>query len=347
MRPIGGEFAVAPASVRRGTSAGEPHTPCPATGRGALVQILRQIAARGPLGSVALPAYLCSSVIEAVVRAPARPCFYRLGEGLHIDAAELARRSAPDVVVLVSYFGLVDVTVDVRSVRSAWPNAVVIRDDVHSPYDADELNGADYAFTSLRKSFAVVDGAPVSPALTLPLREPDASSFAHAKIAAALLKHAQSGETIDEQAFLALFASGEQLLGEASSDDLAMSWMSRGLLSALDLPAVAAKRRENFARLAESVAGLGLLPMCAPTARSVPLFLPVRVKDRDRVRRELAARQMYCPAHWPLTHGYEGATASARSLYDTALSLVVDQRYDASDMDRLAQALSDIGATAA
>jgi dTDP-4-amino-4,6-dideoxygalactose transaminase len=135
------------------------------------------------------------------------------------------------------------------------------------------------------------------------------------------------------------------MLDLAASYSGAMSWMSASLLASLDLDDIAKQRRENFRTLEAAIAPLGLESIVPLDGRRVPLFLPVRVQDRDRVRRGLAARGMFCPAHWPRPHGHDDALAPARRLYDSELSLIIDQRYDGSDMERIAEALRDLDAS--
>jgi hypothetical protein len=43
-------------------------------------------------------------------------------------------------------------------------------------------------------------------------------------------------------------------------------------------------------------------------------------------------------------NGHDADLAAARPLYDTELSLVIDQRYDDGDMHRIADALTRAGA---
>jgi len=217
---------------------------------------------------------------------------------------------------------------------------------VHAPLDVAHLRGADYAFTSLRKALPVPDGALVTPPFAMILDDQPASAFALAKLAGGLAKDARRFEPAEDSSFLALLRQGEELLDGDGAYRAAMSWMSASLLEGIDRDAVAARRRRNFVDLAARIEPLGLRPIVPLAEGSVPLFLPVRLAGRDAVRQELAGEGIFCPAHWPAPAGALGVASAAR-LYESELSLVIDQRYDAADMERIAAVLVRSGAKAA
>ena len=53
----------------------------------------------------------------------------------------------------------------------------------------------------------------------------------------------------------------------------------------------------------------------------------------------LKERNIFLPVHWPRVE----SIAHTNRLYDTELSLVIDQRYSIFDMKRMIGALNDIG----
>ena len=75
----------------------------------------------------------------------------------------------------------------------------------------------------------------------------------------------------------------------------------------------------------------------------VPLGYVIKVPKRDRVRRKLAERRIYCPVHWPLsTEVSRHRFPDASHLATHCLTLPVDQRYDVSDMWKIGRALMEI-----
>jgi hypothetical protein len=366
MRPIGGEHELQLGELSL-EARDEPAAP--ASGRGALAQIL------GTLGEgmrVLLPDYLCESVVHTVMRLPRPFGFYRLRDGLYPDEDDLDRaigagEPVRTVVVVVSYFGLVALGQAVARMKARHPDVRVIKDDVHAPHDVANLDGADFAFTSYRKSLPVPDGARIEPPLALPLSGAPTPFHAY-KALGAIVRAEVLAHGGDERLYLQLLQAGEAALdgfsepskgsappaqgplGTASGPqrvdpaplDLAMSPLARACLRAVDFTRVASQRRENFRLLAEAIAPLGLQPLVPLALGAVPLALPVRVRGRDRLRAQLAERRMFCPVHWPAPSGLE--RGSAERLYREELSLVIDQRYGAPEMERLAEALRRLGA---
>ena len=68
----------------------------------------------------------------------------------------------------------------------------------------------------------------------------------------------------------------------------------------------------------------------------VPLFVPTMIKDdRDRLRRHLIDKKIYCPIHWPISEYHYGISDLSKKIYEEELSLVCDQRYTEEDMNRI------------
>ena len=73
------------------------------------------------------------------------------------------------------------------------------------------------------------------------------------------------------------------------------------------------RRRHDYARLKDALARLGVSPkvlICRIAEDACPLVLPVRVKDRDALRRRLMEHRIYCAVHWP----FDGVQADERPL---------------------------------
>lgn len=75
------------------------------------------------------------------------------------------------------------------------------------------------------------------------------------------------------------------------------------------------------------------------TEDACPLVLPVRVKDRDALRRRLMEHRIYCAVHWPFDGVQADERPLARTLAAQMLSLPIDQRYDTAHIDYLMDTL--------
>jgi dTDP-4-amino-4,6-dideoxygalactose transaminase len=119
----------------------------------------------------------------------------------------------------------------------------------------------------------------------------------------------------------------------------AMSGLSAAILySCVDYTAIARRRRENYLALA---AGLSSIPWRPELpAGVVPLGFPVRLRNRDRVKRALCEQGIYPPVHWPIAGVVPQCFSESHRLAGGMMTLPCDQRLDASDMERIAKAVA-------
>lgn len=337
-RVIGGEFELH-------SMPGQAHSPkgyfCYASGRAVLYQILMSI--KLTTFKVWLPDWLCESMIDAVRRTGLDCDFYELGSDLRMDVGRFVQRNRPvsenDVIVLVNYFGLVDVERTIADLRSMKVESVIVEDDVQALFsflDNSAKPTADYRFTSLRKTIAAPDGGLVFTSKQMPLGQ-QKNTFAPYKLKGALIKGA-ADETTDDGEYLALFEQGEELIENNYESE--MSGEASAILAATDLAEVANKRKENANYLMKKLEELGVEPLLKCQGNQVPLFVPVLIDNRDEVRRELRRNGIFCPVHWPLRKDME-ALPMGRRMVEKELSLVIDQRYNQEDMDSIVQVLKD------
>ena len=75
------------------------------------------------------------------------------------------------------------------------------------------------------------------------------------------------------------------------------------------------------------------------TKDAAPIFVPVLFETkekRDTIRKILISNSIYCPIHWPkpkhIPTGY-----LVNEIYDTELSLICDQRYSFTEMQKIVE----------
>lgn len=337
-RVIGGEMEIAADAPARcllsADDIADLGTAC-SSGRSALVAILRHIRGRG-VRRVWLPDYLCASVPDAVRHAGMEYRFYDLGADLLPDAGALAASlAATDAVLLVNYFGMQDHAALVRRLR-AESAAVIIEDDVQAFYSYLNPGAgmADYAFTSLRKWFAVPDGglARAADGTALPgfSRE---NLFWVYKYSGLLLKAAGHGD--DDSLFLDILRKGERMID--AEMETSVSACTLRLLAGVDMAGAAEQRRANARVILDGLENIGLAPLLRPADGDVPFFIPIYLANRDEVRRKMFENRIFCPVHWPL-EGLPLRTGARMEAHE--LSLITDQRYGPADMARILDILS-------
>jgi len=308
------------------------------SGRSALYHVLLDVKKRTGRSAILLPDYLCSSIVVAARKAGVDVLFYPLNESLEIDAAAFGKIYRRDsAVLLINYFGLVDVQNQASWVRSSIDeNAVLIEDDVQAYFEfVKDLGAVDYKFTSLRKTFACPDGGLVKTrsSLDVPTK---ISGFYQYKLAGGLLKSLRRPGYYDDSVYLELFECGEAQIDE--DIESGMSEISVDIISRTDVGIVAESRRQNAKKILSGIGELGIRTLVPIGEGKIPLFVPVRLNRRDEVRCALFADGIYCPVHWPIDNM---PVKKGSELAECELSIIVDQRYSETDMARVLSVLRE------
>ena len=326
---IGGEFEIDLSLQREFVP--QPDVYYYASGRTALYQILHSLAPQ--YHKLWLPDWLCHTMVDAVEKAGFEYCFYELDADFKatIEALDKSGFKDGEAVLMINYFGLQNLTGISKSIKDAYPNAVVIEDDVQAFWMFSEKENpfADYRFTSLRKALPVPDGGLVKAKRPMPMATGE-NTFASLKIKAGAMKFHRGEKGINDEDYLKLFKEGDKLIPE--NYDSVISSDSQRLFAATDLEKAKKLRQANAAQLIAGLDEIGIKPMIPVSPGSVPLFVPIYLENRDEVRRRMFQHEVFCPIHWPLDgmSVKRGADMAAHEL-----SLIVDQRYGVNEMEEI------------
>jgi hypothetical protein len=306
-----------------------------ALGRHALLALLQRLGAP----RLWLPDYFCHEVAERWADV-ADVQLYEDDPRWPEPRWESLRPASRDAVVAVNYFG-----VRAREPWRAWRNrteCVLVEDHAHDPVSEwATASDADYAFTSLRKTLPVPDGALLwSPrGLDLPEQPAGGADGSELKLAAMLLKgeYLGGGDGELKERFRRLQLDGEERLSESSVAGASPA-TREGLVGGVPLP-WRAKRTENAGRLIAALHGWDAAePLFTEwPADAAPLgavFVFGSEADRDRVRDVLREAGVYCPVHW--ADAARSSSERVRKLAGRILTIPTDWRYSAADMTRIA-----------
>lgn len=348
VRTIGGEFELDPTLLESSERDLFYSGTYFSSGRAALCAILRKLQEEHSDFVVMLPSYLCQSIIKTLNDLRLPFAFYGLTRDLQIDRDDVERiarqeKTSKLVFLVISYFGLVDCGRDVGFIQGLAQNPLVIQDNVQAFFDMDRGRKADFSFTSFRKTLPVPDGALVETAQSL--ASPTGSefnAFSYYKTIGALIKHQAVIDGADDNTYLDFLRLGEEELDRNGFYDARMSRCSFRVLGNLDLKAVSKRRVSNFEYLRDRLRSIGLIPLIDLGADRVPLFFPIVIRERDRIRRALAEDSVFCPVHWPLPRQEREKLENSTFLYNNELSLVIDQRYDHRHMEIIAAKLESL-----
>ena len=331
MREVGSEFWL---EQELGTLSYERDGIYVLSGRTAIDLIILDVVKNRQVRSVYMPAWGCDSMIAPFLAHGIQINFYDvIFDGClkcHTDGTDNT-----DIFYVTNYFGYEN-TLPVETIKKfKEQGSIILYDRTHSFLRENEpyLALADYSFASIRKWMGVIGGAVVNGVCDCQLKP---CSYLACKEDAMRMKKTfiEGDESVDKQTFLNLYGEFGHHLAE-DYQNYEMDDLSYALYKTEDLSAMRRKRRENAQYLHDNLQGVKFIGEL--TENAVPLFVPIffeTTEQRNAVRKKLIEAQIYCPIHWPkptLIPAY----FKANKIYDTELSLICDQRYDLTDMERM------------
>lgn len=277
-------------------------------------------------GEVLLPAYHHGVEIEALVDAGATPRYYRVNWRMEVDPDDVKRLITPRTraIYLIHYAGFPGPARALKELAQAH-GIPLIEDCALSllSHDGERPLGSigDASIFCLYKTLPVPNGGALvmngerPRGIPAPPEPPVASTLSH--LASALLMNLELrgglagrllrqtvravGRTAANGAGLERVATGTQHFDRAHVH-LGMSRLSRRIALTQNFPLIVEKRRRNYFYL------LGQLRDLAPPVRNqlppgaCPLFFPIRVEEKQKVMRRLAARGIETIDFWSVGH---------------------------------------------
>lgn len=269
-----------------------------------------------------VPEFLCASVDTVCVKHKTEVLHYPICATFEPDYAAIDL-GKDDYLYLVDYYGqLGDEAIAQAAERSGGR---LIVDEVMAFFRKPQ-EGLDTIY-SCRKFFGVADGGYLYTNARVDRELEQAQS--HDKMGFVLGRcERPANDFYPESA-----ANNSRFIDEPVR---LMSPITHNILRAVDYEAVAAKRRANFERLAVQLDGMNEL---APVATDGAFMYPLLIEGGQQVRKQLQQRRIYVSTLWPYATEREGVAGRyARDI----LPMVVDQRYDAADMDYQVSTLHEI-----
>lgn len=309
------------------------------SGRGALFAILKHLIQTKKTRRILLPDYLCRSIVTTVISSGLEYAFYSIGENLKPDERELDEMiNEEDTILVINYFGLLSLESVYRNIRKKHERIFIIEDDVQALQSF--LNpipeNVDFTFTSLRKWLPVPDGGLAQSAdkttLSIPTQD---NTFAQYKISGMFLKGNRNIGIKDDRIYLNLLEQGEVLIDE--NLDSEVSDFTRAYFDNKYPNFSFSLRRRNTHYLLEGLNKIGIRPLVEVPDNTTPLFVPIWLENRDKVRKMMFKENIFCPVHWPL-EGLKLKKGAEMAAHE--LSLIIDQRYTFSDLDRILNILA-------
>lgn len=274
-----------------------------------------------------LPEYLCDTVNESAKAAGHTLVPYRLNKSLHPVWGKEGEPAENDILYLVNYYGQLSED-DIISYRDTYSSVIV--DNAQAFYDRP-VQGV-HTIYSVRKFFGVPDGAYVATDLDINTDdlERDHSEERVRYLVGRLEKTAQE------------FYGDMRAADDAFSTEIPrrMSLFTENMLKGIDYEAVRLKRCANYQTLSR------LLPSNNPFNRIEPVCpfaYPFYHEDGVRLRKYLVEHKIYIPTLWSFLIDDEHDGTLEKDWSENILSLPIDQRYDAEDMEFIADTIRSFG----
>jgi len=351
---IGGEFEIRMESILRSPEVGnflpikKKKYTWVDTGRAALFVALQEIVRKGMKREAWLPVFCCESVVAPFRQLGFTIHFYSMGEDL-LSPSGLPPSLENTTFLFINYFGKNNKPIIewIKQNRSA--STIIIEDNVQAPLSENVGNIGDYVIYSLRKILPQPDGAILAyngETIEAHLLPPD-EQFISEKVIGKIMRGAKG----DPDTFLPLFSNSEEKI-DAIVQPRMMSTFSRFLFERTNLIEVRETRIRNWTLLHDRLHvgkhdEQAFRPLyCSLEDGEVPLGYPivVRKQRRDDIRRALAARNIFCPVHWPISEDREGYRESFKDiqLSLSILTLPIDQRVTPWEIDYLVETLTHL-----
>ena len=307
-----------------------------ATARSAIALLARNLRPK----TVWLPSYLCGVVVDAFPSPLMNVRFYAIDQNLGIaEEGWLSEIQTNDLVLFIDYFGFqhwADWGAEARD-RGAW----VVQDAAQALLSEHLNNHSHYIVFSPRKFVGVPEGGILlaSNGSELPkvnLTYAPAQWWMEATRASIL--RAEFDRHGGERKWFEIFQKTE---ADGPLEPFRMSDLSLMILkNAVDWQWVSKQRRDNYKFLASELGEIALFPDLPNGV--VPLGVPIRLKERDRIREALFAKKIYPQVHWPIAGFVPDSFAASHRLANEITTLPCDQRYDGLDMERIVNQLKSL-----
>ena len=313
---------------------------------------IRQLCQLIPDKEILVPAFSCHAVIHAFAHG-VRPVFYRVHDDFSIDLADLESKITTDTAAIYvnNYFGTLvkpDIVHGLQKIRKEH-HLLIFEDNTQAVFSCDILLG-DYAFSSIRKWWAVPDGGviyskkPLDDILWGGLRQ-DSKQMdkLYPQTLKSMIIKGYVDYPVSEGA--ELFARVEEELDEYAENGevFLMSDFSHFIYECNSYKDMIPTRRENERYLRSLINN--------PYVRfafdhfednECPFNLPMYCETRDELWNYMVEKFNIYPSLLWRTHLYP----EVNTIGDTArmgreiFSLPIDQRYNKEDMEFLAESLN-------
>lgn len=299
---------------------------------------------------VILPSFTCDTCIKPFVDCGFDISYYLVERDLTINASSLleclSRYEYDCILYFHAYFGFDTLKTIHKLLNSLkkYKKVVTINDFTHS-WLSDFNYKSDYYVASLRKWLATADGGIIASDNVLKTSQ-NISSYnkllTEEYTKAALLKndYLNNSKSVKKEDFYPLFKHLNTFF--LDNEVYALSPISKSIYDNVDYSDVCKKRKENALFLCENINNTLIEKIFLTIPEYVvPFYYPIYIHSgrRQDFQNYLVKNRIYCPIHWSIPSYIENKSEYT-NIYEDIISLVIDQRYDIEDMNRLVKIIN-------
>lgn len=290
-------------------------------------------------GTVWMPSYLCPAMLFAPAVKGVGVRYFEIDDRLRVASSKwIEEIREGDLVIFIDYFGW---PCDAECAERVRAKGGWVLEDACQALLSDRIGThADFTLLSPHKFLGIPEGG------ILISHRPEIDFSEHElippprewwlKAVSSLVLRREFDLHGGERRWYTLFQEAE---AGTPTGNYSMSELSRALMMhGFDYGAIAERRVENYRILASRLGEIALFPKLPDGV--VPIGFPVRLKDRDAIRQSLFRKEIYPPVHWTLRDVVPESFGRTHELANEIMTVPCDQRCDAQDMDRVADAIA-------
>lgn len=297
------------------------------SGSTAIDYVLHEI--KDDLKIVYMPDYCCESMVKPFLDNNYEIKYYNTD--IINNQYEINLNEKCSIFFAMSYFGYECSNMDEYIQEFKRKNIITIEDITHRLFCKNNYcNNSDYVIASLRKWFPIYTGGiaiNMNNAFSVDINNyvVDEKLIKIKKNAMLLKRKYIEGTITDKDDFLEQYEIANNLI--TNYKNKLMDEESINILKLLDIKKIINYRKYNANIIDKILNKNKIHTIYHITDNDCPIFVPIILDNRDKIKNELIKNKIYCPVHWG------NFMNSDNNIYNVELSLICDQRYSTNNIE--------------
>lgn len=303
---------------------------------------LSMIAQKYKYKTIYLPDFLCETMISPFEDNSLIIKYYEIDENFNIIYEDDFLQT--DLFLIINLFSFSNEEYS-NSIKTTLKKVgvIIIEDLTHSFFNNKENVLSDYYIVSLRKWFGIPSGGILISDKQLESNNYDKYSLEKIDVfkKASFEKEGYLSYKSEDKFFLKMYNNFEETFDEDNKIYL-IDELSKEILNKFDYFTMIERRKENLSLLSNFLKkqNFSWIRKIYYNKDEPQLFLVLKLKKevRENFRTYMISNKVYTPVHWPVP---DSLSKNYNMLYDTLISVPIDQRYSAEDMNKIKKLFLD------